>query len=530
MIEAIHAIRRRWLPMSLAAVLLHAGPVAAQTGAARIGLATAFTAVDPHYHNQSTNFALGRHLFDPLVVRQADGALVPGLATAWRALDDRTWEFELRPDVRFHNGDAFTAEDVVASISRVRTVRSPSSYAPYLQSIEAVEVVGPHRIRIRTKAPNPSLLIELSLILIVNKRVGGEAPTEDFNRGTAAVGTGPFRFRSYQPGNRLEMERNETYWGPRSAWSEVVLRVMANNTTRVAGLLANDVDLIEAVPPSDLPRLRADSRVRVWEVNGSRLIFIAFQRATDRGIPQATGPNGEPLPSNPMADLRVRQALNLAINRQAIVERVMDGAAVATGQLLPPGSFGYNPDIPTPSFDPARARDLLREAGYPNGLRLGLFGPNDRYINDERILQAVAQSWQRIGVQTEVQAVPWTVFLAHPRPQLPAHLQGALNTTGEASGTLRVILATPDRGTGMGTANRGAYSNPQMDALLRRALTTIDDNQREALLREATRVAMEDVAIMPLFNQKNVWASRAGFVYDGRRDELTLANGLRRGE
>jgi peptide/nickel transport system substrate-binding protein len=208
----------------------------------------------------------------------------------------------------------------------------------------------------------------------------------------------------------------------------------------------------------------------------------------------------------------------------------MDGAAVATGQLLPPGSFGYNPDIPVPAYDPARARELLREAGYPNGLRLGLFGPNNRYINDERILQAVAQSWQRIGVQTEVQAVPWTVFLAHPRPQLPAHLQGALNTTGEASGTLRVILATPDRATGMGTANRGSYSNPQMDALLRRALTTIDDNQREALLREATRVAMEDVAIMPLFNQKNVWASRAGFVYDGRLDELTLANGLRRGE
>jgi peptide/nickel transport system substrate-binding protein len=443
-------------------------------------------------------------------------------------VDDHTWEFELRRDVRFHNGNPFTAEDVVASIARVRAVRSPSSYAPYLQSIEAVEILDPHRIRIRTKAPNPSLLIELSLILIIDKRVGGEAPTEEFNRGAAAVGTGPFRFRSYQPGNRLELERNEAYWGTGSAWSEVVLRVMANNATRVAALLANDLDLIEAVPPSDLPRLRGDSRVRVWEVNGSRLIFIAFQRSTDRSIPQATGPNGETLPTNPMADPRVRQALNLAINRQAIVERVMDGAAVATGQLLPPGSFGYNPEISVPPYDPARARELLHEAGYPNGLRLGLFGPNDRYINDERILQAVAQSWQRIGVQTQVQAVPWTVFLAHPRPQLPAHLQGALNTTGEASGTLRVILATPDRSTGMGTANRGSYSNPQMDALLRRALTTLDDQQREALLREATRVAMEDVAIMPLFNQKNIWASRAGLVYDGRRDELTLANGLRR--
>lgn len=519
-------IRTLWL----LPLLLGAAPALAQPSSARIGLATAFTAVDPHYHNQSTNFALGLHLFDPLVARQANGDLVPALATSWRATDDRTWEFELRRDVRFHNGDPFTAEDVAASLARVRAVRSPSSYAVYLQSIEAVEVLDPHRIRIRTKEPNPSLLIELSLILIVNRQVGGEAPTEAFNRGTAAIGTGPFRFRAYLPGNRIELERNDAYWGQAPAWSEVTLRVMANNTTRVAALLSNDVDLIEAVPPSDLPQLRRDRRVRVWEVDGSRLIFIAFQRATDRGIPQATGPNGEPLAANPMADRRVRQALSLAINREAIVDRVMDGAAVATGQLLPPGSFGYDPRIAVPPFDPARARELLREAGFPNGLRLGLYGPNDRYINDERILQAVAQFWQRIGVQTEVQAVPWTAFLAHPRAQLPAHLQGALNTTGEASGTLRVILATPDTRTGMGTANRGGYSNAAMDDQLRRAMATIDDIQREALLRDATRLAMDDVAILPLFNQKNVWASRAGFAYAGRRDELTLANALRRGD
>ncbi len=520
------AIRHLWL----LPLLLGASPALAQPAAARLGLATAFTAVDPHYHNQSTNFALGLHLFDPLVARQANGNLVPALATAWRALDDRTWEFELRRDVRFHNGDPFTAEDVAASLARVRAIRSPSSYAVYLQSIEAVEVLDPHRFRIRTKDPNPSLLIELSLILIVNKRDGGEAPTEAFNRGTAAIGTGPFRFRAYQPGTRLELERNDDYWGQASAWSEVTLRVLANNATRVAALLSNDVDLIEAVPPGDLPQLRRDRRVRVWEVDGSRLIFLAFQRSTDRGIPQATGPNGEALAANPMADLRVRQALSLAINREAIVERVMDGAAVATGQLLPPGSFGYDPGIAVPPFDPARARALLAEAGFPNGFRLGLFGPNDRYINDERILQAVAQFWQRIGVQTEVQAVPWTAFLAHPRNQLPAHLQGALNTTGEASGTLRVILATPDPRSGMGTANRGSYSNAEMDALLRRALVTMDDAAREALLRQATRVAMDDVGIVPLFNQKNIWATRAGFAYAGRRDELTLANALRRGD
>ncbi|MCC7425519.1 MAG: ABC transporter substrate-binding protein [Alphaproteobacteria bacterium] len=513
-----------------AGAVLGATPADAQRAVARLGFGTAFTAVDPHYHNQSTNFAVGRHLFDPLIARDADGNLVPGLATAWRAVDDLTWEIDLRRDVRFHNGDLFTAEDVLASVARPRAIRSPSSYAVYLASIDRVEVVDTHKIRIVTKVPNPSLPIELSLILIINKRAGGDASTDDFNKGSAAVGTGPFRFKSYAQGERLELERNDSYWGARSAWSDVTIRVIASNATRVAALLSNDVDLIEAVPPSDLQQLRRDQRVRLWEVDGTRLIFIAFQRATDQGIPQATGPNGEPLPSNPMADLRVRQALSLAINRQAIVERIMDGAAVATGQLLPQGSFGYNPEIAVAAFDPERARALLREAGYPNGFRLGLVGPNNRYINDERILQAVAQAWQRIGVQTNVQAVPWSAFLAYPRPQLPAHLQGALNTTGEASGTLRVILATPDPRSGMGTANRGSYSNRAMDELLRRALVTIDDAAREALLRQATRLAMDDVAILPLFNQKNIWASRTGFAYAGRRDELTLANGLRRVE
>ena len=171
MIRALRTFHRRsWLSLSLAAALAGTGTAAAQSDTARVGLATAFTAVDPHYHNQSTNFALGLHLFDPLVTREANGDLVPALATAWRTVDDRTWEFDLRRDVRFHNGDAFTAEDVVASLARVRTVRSPSSYAVYLQSIEAVEILDTHRIRIRTREPNPSLLIELSLILIVNKR------------------------------------------------------------------------------------------------------------------------------------------------------------------------------------------------------------------------------------------------------------------------------------------------------------------------------------------------------------------------
>lgn len=483
------------------------------------------TSIDPHYHTLSPNESFDSHLYDKLVDRDAKGKMIPGLALSWSLVDDKTWEFKLRPGVKFHDGSDFTAEDVAYSIARVPRVKnSPASFSIYTKSISSVEVVDAHTVRMHTQTPYPLLAIDLSQVCIIPHGLGPDPATEDFNSGKDAIGTGPYRFTSYKPGDRIDMERFDGYWGKKPHWQHVTYRMINNDASRTAALLAGDVGIIEFVPPTDLPTLRKDGRVRLEQVISNRSIFIWMDHSREGPTPFVFGPNGETLDKNPLKDRRVRQALSIAINRQAIVDRVMEDAAIPTGQYLPPGAPTYNPDIKPPPYDPARAKALLAEAGYPNGLRVTLNGPNDRYVNDARIIQAVGQMWQRIGVQTTVEPMPWTTFAARAgKQEMSLFLLGWGVSTGEGTNPLRAQLATWNPERGMGTANRGRYSNPVLDGLIDKALTTVDDGQRELIVQKAMALAMDDVPVIMLHLQKNIWATRKDLTYEPRVDEETRA-------
>jgi peptide/nickel transport system substrate-binding protein len=209
------------------------------------------------------------------------------------------------------------------------------------------------------------------------------------------------------------------------------------------------------------------------------------------------------------------------------VDRVMEGTAVPANQFLPSGVFGHVGDLPPPAFDPDGARRLLAEAGYPNGFRIQLNGPNDRYINDARIIQAVGQMWTRIGVRTTVEAQPWTTFVGRAgRQEYSAFLIG-WGSNPDGSHPLRNIIATFNRDRGWGASNRGRYSNPRVDGLLEQSLAELDTEKRERLIVDAMRTAMQDVAVVPLHIQTNIWATRRGFEYTASVDEGTLAQRLR---
>ncbi len=495
----------------------------------RLATGAPITSIDPHFHNVSPNSALASHIFDPLIATDPAMHRIPGLATSWKAIDPTTWEFRLRPGVKFHNGDEFTASDVAFTLHRVPLVpNSPSSFAIYTQSIGSVDIVDPHTLRIHTKSVYPLLPVDLAQIYIVDHTIGDTATTADFNSGKAAIGTGPYKFRSYRPDDRIELDRNDGYWGGKQPWAHVDYRIIPNNAARTAALLSGDVDFIDTVPTEDLDRLGHDSRAKLWSVVGIRIIFLGLDQSRDGPSPQVFGPNGETLTKNPLKDRRVREALSVAINRDAIVSRVMDGAAVASGQFLPPGAFGYVPGLKPPTYDPARAKALLAEAGYPRGFRITLDSSNDRYVNDAQIVQAVGQMWQRVGVQTTVSPMPWATFVVNANKQMySAFLFGWGSGTGEASDPLRAQVATWDPAKGLGTANRGRYSNPALDALLAQAMSTVDDPAREKLLQQATTMAMDDVAIIPLHIQKNIWATRPGLIDAPREDELTRAMDVR---
>jgi len=480
----------------------------------RVGVSSAVTSIDPHYHNLAPNISLSAQIFDPLVNSDADAHLAPGLALSWKLVAPDTWELKLR-DVKFQNGNEFVADDVVFTMNRIPKVpNSPSSFAIYTKPVTTTEVVDSHTIRLHTDGVFPLLPTYLAQFFIVNRKSAEGMTTGDFNSGKAAIGTGPFRFVSFKPGDRVELDRNDDYWGGKPVWQHVDYRFIPNNGSRTAALLAGDVDFIDFVPTEDSEKLRKDPKVKLWERLGLRLIFLGLDQSRDGPSPFVSGPNGEKLEKNPLKDRRVRQALSLAINRKAIVDRIMEGAAVPSGQYLPPGVYSYDPAIKPPPYDPEQAKKLLAEAGFPKGLRIALHGPNDRYVNDAKIIQAIGQMWTRIGVQTEVDPLPWSSYVGQANKQaFSAFLFGWGSGTAEASDPLIAQNATFDPAKGWGASNRGRYSNPALDKQIGEAIRTADDGARENSLQQAQETAFGDVALIPLHIQKNIWATRAGFSF-----------------
>jgi peptide/nickel transport system substrate-binding protein len=513
-------IRRCLRAVLCASVFLPAGmaPVLAQD-ALRVGLSASITSLDPQFHVVGSNSALARNVFDGLVNQDDRQQVVAGIAESWKAVDDTTWEFRLRQGVRFHDGSPAEAEDIAASLRRVPMVRnSPSSFLPYVKPIAAVEVVDARTVRIRTTAPYPLLPNALTRIAIIPRSLE-KAETADFNSGKAMIGTGPYRFAAYANGDRLELEAAEP---GQAAWKKVTFRFIPNNAGRVAALLSNDVDIIEGVPTTDIEKLRRDGRVQLSSIASNRVMYLHLDHEREES-PFVRGRNGEAIP-NALRDPRVRQALSLALDRKAIVARVMDGEGTPAGQLVPEGYFGFVPGLQAPGFDLAGAKKLLADAGLPNGFQLTLHATNDRYPNDEKVAQVLAQLWTRAGIQTKVEAQPGNVFFARAsNREYSLIMGGAAAETGEASSVMRPLLATFNPEKGDGSGNRGRYSNPTFDRLLTEALATVDDAKREALLRQATELAIKENAVIPIFFLANSWASRPGFRYRPRTDGWTLA-------
>ena len=519
--------RREALAAALALALC-AGAVQAQSNGApaslSIGVAADVTSVDPHYHLYIPNQNITDHIFNRLIERNDQMRLVPGLALSWRALDDTTWEFKLRPGVTFHDGTPFTAEDVVFSIERVPTVKdSPGSYSVYTKAIAGMTVVDPLTVRFKTAAPHPLLPAEISTIAIVSKKAAAGATTADFNSGKAAIGTGPYKLARFARGDRIELARNEAYWGKKPQLQNVTFKVLSNDASRVAALLADDVQLIEGVPVADAKRLGGQPDVSLIQRVGVRVIFLSLDQFRDAS-PFVADKEGKPLPANPLKDVRVRLALSKAIDREAIRTQVMEGASRPTRQFMIPGLPGYSEALKVEPADVEGAKRLLAEAGYPKGFSLTLHGPNNRYVQDDQILQAVAQMFGRAGVTANVVAQPAAMFFPRQaKYEYSVSLLGWGSSTMEASSPLRSQVATLDKDRGLGTFNIGRYSNPKVDALVDKAMLTIDDAARDKLLQQAVELAMNEAAVIPIHHQVNLWAARKGVQYSGRADERTYA-------
>lgn len=449
----------------------------------------------------------------------------PALAVSWKALDGKTWEVKLREGVTFHDGSPFTADDVVFSFARVPAlVNSPSSFNYAVKPIVRTEVIDPHTLRLHTAAPVPLMPYNLTGVAIVSKKHETGMTTAAFNSLHAAVGTGPYRVTAFTIGDQATFQRNDTWWDKQPHWNTVHYRLVTDNAARIATLRAGEADVIDQVPTRDVADLKANAKIDIVTIPGQRLIFLAPD-ATRMVTPFVFDLSGKPLEMNPLRDPRVRRALSLAINREGIKERVMDGYAAPTGQLMPVGLSGYDPAILVDAYDPPHAKKLLADAGYPSGFAITLHGPNNRYVNDAKLLEAVAQMWTRIGIKTSVDAMPAAVFFGRAvRAEFSIRLTGWASDTGEASSNLTELIASsnPEKGRGA-VFMPDKYGNPKVDTIIEQALATIDQEKRETLYREAERLAMPDVPIIPLHHQVNIWAIRKGLTFHARMQERTLA-------
>ena len=487
---------------------------------ARLGIQTETSSIDPHFALVGANQVVAGLIFESLL--SADDAMRPtaGLADRWTLVDDTTWEFHIRPGAVFHDGSKITAEDIRFSLERMPRV--PGSPAPYVRLAgltQSLEVVSPDTFRLHTKSFDPSVPLHALSAYIVSARAAATASSADFNAGRATVGSGPWRFVEFKPGERLVLEAAT----PDLAYGRAVIRPIGNDAARVAGLLSGDLDLIDSVPPDDVEKLRANRAVAIWQAPSARMIYIGLDQEHPVSA-QIQGTDGKPLGVNPLQDKRVRQALNMAVNRGLIVDRILHGAGRPTGQLVPEGFVGHDASIQPPAYDVAGARKLLAEAGYPNGFKITLTSPNNRYVQDDKTAQAVAQMWTRAGVATSVDVLPANAFFARAaKRDLSAFLIGFGSTAGDSYTGMSQILHSYDETKGLGALNRFRFTDKAVDAALELSQQARDPDARATALRSAAKIAFtQDYAMVPLHIPDNVWATRAGLSYHPKMQEGAL--------
>jgi len=507
-------------------------------GVLRIGLSSEPTSMDPHYHQATPNDAMTSHMFETLVGQDAKMDLIPRLATAWKPVDDTTWEFTLRDGVKFSNGQPFTAQDVLFTFCRVVNNEQSisSSYPSIVQKFADVQVRDGNTLVIKTRQPYPLLPNDLTRMGMLwngiaehgpisfdlkNKcGVTGAWPTvADFNTGRSVIGTGPYTLKSYVKGTAIELTRNDAYWGAKPAWKDVKMVPVPAAGPRLTGLLAGDFDLIENPAARDVKRISETPGFGHVITPSVRVVYFQpdVARNPSPGVKAADG-------KNPLQDVRVRRAISMAIDRKTIADRIMDGAATPANQFLPDGMFGTLPKPPELKYDPTAAKKLLAEAGYPNGFELTVSSTNDRYINDAQITQAVAQYLSRVGIKTTVDTMTRSVYFPkRAKREFSFAMGGWSSETGEASSFLQYWVSAFDKEHGLGTSNYGGYDNPEFDRVFKRALVTVDPAAREKLLQESLTLALADLPSIPLHFESSIWAFRKGLTYEGRADQYTLA-------
>ncbi|MCA0402140.1 MAG: ABC transporter substrate-binding protein [Proteobacteria bacterium] len=475
--------------------------------------------LDPHGQNEGPTTALNGHIYEALTERDHTGKLLPALATSWRVLPDdaKVWEFKIRPGVKFHDGSALTADDVVFSYQRA--MQPTSDFKGLLTDVVEAKKVDDLTVHIVTKGPNPLLVNNTQQIHIMSKAWAEKhnaTKAQDFKNKEEnhsvrnANGTGPYILVSREPDVKTVMKRNDNYWGKGAVphgISEIIYTPIKQDATRVAALLSGEIDFVQDVPVQDIERLKSGKGLRINSGPENRTIFFGMNVSKD----DLKSDNVEG--KNPFADKRVRQAMNMAINRSAIQRVVMRGESVPTGVIMPPFVTGWTKELDAaPTTDVAAAKKLLADAGYPNGFSTTLHCPNDRYVNDEAICQAAVGMWGQIGIKVNLvsqsKSIHFTLIQKNP-PETDFYLVGWGVPTFDSHYIFSFLYQTRTGSAGSWNATR--YSDKDVDAKIVSLTTETNIEKRNATIADIWKTLKDEAIYLPVHHQSLSYAMKDAF-------------------
>jgi peptide/nickel transport system substrate-binding protein len=486
--------------------------------------------LDPYTFKETTTIAHHAHVYEGLVARDKDLKIVPALAESWETLEPTHWRFHLRKGVKFHNGDPFTADDVLFSAERVRA--NGSNFLSNVPADAKFSKVDDYTVDVKLDAPNPILTSQWDTWFIMDKKWAEEnnsvapTPVSATTPSYAALhenGTGPFTIESHQPGVKTVFKVNPNWWGkPEHNLKEIVFTTIASDATRVAALLSGEVDVIEPVPVQDIARIDASPNAQVLKGPELRTIFLGMDQKRDELL--YSNVKGK----NPFKDERVREAFYKAIDIELIKNRVMRGLSTPSALMIAPQLYALSKDFTRPKYDPDAAKKLLTEAGYPDGFEVTLDCPNDRYVNDAAICQAVVGMLARIGVKVDLLAQPKAQFFAKVlKPggyQTSFYMLGWTPSSMDSQNVMHDIMGCRDdpKDAGRGEANLGDYCNKEFDAITDKVLLETETAKRDQLIKQGYEIAIKDYGYIPLHQQALAWGVSKKVKLVQRADNMVL--------
>ncbi|HSG76046.1 MAG TPA: ABC transporter substrate-binding protein [Burkholderiales bacterium] len=467
--------------------------------------------LDPHSQNHATTSSLLQHAYEGLTRYAKDYSIEPALATGWQQLSPTHLRFTLRKGVKFHDGSPFTAEDVVFSYGRI--LQPQGTMQIYVGGVKEVKKVDDYTVDFMLAGPNPVLLRNIADFRIMSKTWAMKHKSENVQNYVAKEesyasrntnGTGPYIIKGWEPDKRIVMTANPEWWGKREGnVTDVVYTPIKADATRIAALLSGDVDMVTDLPTQDVTRLRSEAKLKVLDGHEVRTIFIGMDQHSDEL--KYSSVKGK----NPFKDVRVRKALNLAVDREAIRRVTMRGLSIPAAIMVAPGVHGHAKDIDQAlALDVEGAKKLLADAGYGSGFEFGLDCPNNRYVNDEEICQALVGMWARIGLKAKLNAQPMATFIQKIQKfDHDAYMLGWGVPNFDANYTLQSLVRTKTTGAD-GSFNLGRISDAKIDALVDAIKTELDTAKRDAMLREALVLTRDNHYYVPLHHQLRPWAMK----------------------